>query len=77
MKLLQVLIAVDQLINTILGGYADETISSRAYRMQCKNKFWKYARIIIDCIFFWQKDHCYKSYLSEVERQHLPREFRD
>ena len=57
MKLLQVLIAVDQLINTILGGYADETISSRAYRMQCKNKFWKYARIIIDCIFFWQKDH--------------------
>lgn len=26
------LIAVDQLINTLLGGYPDETLSSRCYR---------------------------------------------
>lgn len=28
----QVLVALDQLVNTLAGGYADETISSRAYR---------------------------------------------
>ena len=27
-----VLIAIDQLANAVLGGYADETLSSRIYR---------------------------------------------
>lgn len=27
------LIAVDQLVNTLTGGWPDETLSSRAYRM--------------------------------------------
>ena len=77
MKPLQVLIAIDQTINTIFNGYADETLSSRAYRRQHKNKFWKYGRIFIDTLFFWQEDHCYKAYQSEVERRHYPKEFRD
>lgn len=77
MKLLQVLIAFDQLINTIFSGYADETISSRAYRRQDKNKFWKYGRIFIDFLFFWQKDHCYEAYKSELERKQYPKAFRE
>ena len=77
MKLLQVLIAIDQTINAIFNGYADETLSCRAYRRQHKNKFWKYGRIVIDALFFWQEDHCYKAYQSEVERRHYPKEFRD
>lgn len=32
MQIKQVLIALDQLANTLAGGYADETISSRCYR---------------------------------------------
>lgn len=28
----QVMVAVDQLVNTLLGGWADETLSARAYR---------------------------------------------
>ena len=28
----QILVAFDQLINTCIGGYADETLSSRAWR---------------------------------------------
>ena len=32
--LLQILVGVDQLGNTLLGGWADETISARAYRQQ-------------------------------------------
>ena len=33
----QVLIAVDQLLNTLTGGWADETISARAWRC---NSIW-------------------------------------
>lgn len=28
----QILVAIDQLINTCIGGYADETLSSRTHR---------------------------------------------
>ena len=77
MKLMQVLIAIDQLANTIFNGYADETLSSRAHRRQHKNRFWKYGRIVIDTIFFFQKEHCKKAYLSELERKQYPKDFRE
>lgn len=34
------LIAFDQLINTLLGGYPDETISSRAAKAMSAGKQW-------------------------------------
>lgn len=34
----QVLIAFDQLINALLGGWADETLSSRAWRHYVKGR---------------------------------------
>lgn len=77
MKMMQVLIAIDQLANTTLNGYADETLSSRAHRRQHKNKFWKYGRILIDALFFFQQNHCHKAYLSERERRQLPSNFED
>ena len=63
MKLRQVLIAIDQLANAILGGWADETLSSRAYREDRKRMV-----AVIDALFFWEHKHCYRSYLSERER---------
>ena len=75
MKVLQVLLAVDQLANTVFNGMADETLSARAYRRQHANKFWKYGRKFIDLLFFWQKDHCHQAYLSEIERKHLPSDY--
>lgn len=75
MKLLQVAIAFDQQINTLLGGYADETLSSRAWRCQNKSKFWRIARSVIDSIFFWQPNHCRQAYLSEKLRKQLPDNF--
>ena len=66
----QFLVAVDQLINTIFGGWADETLSSRAWRHQN----WQYR--FIDRLFFWQKDHCKSSFESEQNRLQLPPEFR-
>lgn len=77
---MQLLIALDQLLNTLIpGGMADETLSARAHRMRMKKqRLWGWTANAIDMLFFWQKDdkgrrnHCYQSYLSEKERRHLP-----
>ena len=66
----QILIAIDQLINALFGGWADETLSSRAYR-----EFPLVAQVI-DNLFFWQPEHCRDSYMSERERLQLPPELR-
>jgi hypothetical protein len=72
----QVLIAVDQLVNALLGGMADETLSCRAYRMYVRDRIVGIiAYKVINCIFFWEDDHCYSSYVSELNRRHLPKEF--
>jgi len=72
----QIPIAIDQLINTIFGGWADETISSRAHRMQRKSTTWSCFRKIIDGLFFWQKYHCREAYESEKNRLQCPPELR-
>ena len=55
--------------------YADESLSSRAYRWE-QNNITKYPRVIIDNIFFWEDKHCYNSYTSEREGRQLPPELR-
>lgn len=77
MSFQQVAIAFDQLCNAILGGMADETLSARAWRQRDKKKRWAFMRRFIDCLFFFQKDHCYESYKSEMVRNHLPKEYRE
>lgn len=73
----QVLIAIDQTINTLVWskdegfGMADETISARAWRLRGRAS-WGRARKLIDALFFWDKNHCEKSYHSERLRKHLP-----
>ena len=73
---LQVLIAIDQLLNTLLCGYADESMSSRAHRLAIERGR-KWPEKIIDALFFWQEDHCLKSYESELERSQLPPALRE
>ena len=66
------LIAVDQLINTLLGGWPDETLSSRCYRW-ARDGVRAWPRRVVDGLFFWQREHCKSSYESEREgRQSLP-----
>ena len=73
----QVLIAIDQTINTLVWakdegfGMADETISARAWRLQSR-PLWGVTRAMIDTLFFWDRNHCEKSYHSERLRKHLP-----
>jgi hypothetical protein len=71
MKIKQVLIALDQLLNTILGGWADETLSSRSHRC------WPRIEKAINLLFWWDPNHCYNSYLSEIQRRQFPPEMRN
>lgn len=75
---LQVMIAIDQLANTLLGGYADETLSSRAHRMRQKGQtYWRWTAGFIDMLFFWQESHCEAAWHSEMKRLQLPPHMRD
>lgn len=72
----QCLLALDQFINALTGGMSDETLSSRAFRMYVKGKYFGTAcYYLINWMFFWQNNHCYSAYVSELNRRHLPREF--
>lgn len=72
----QNILAVDQLFNTLFGGFADETLSSRAYRAELNGTWWgRWTRPLIDKLFFWQEGHCAISFRSEMERKQLPPEF--
>lgn len=76
-----VLIGIDQLVNTFFAGYPDETLSSRAYRWH-RDKIHLYPMQIIDTLFFMDTDpltgkkHCELSYISEQERLQHPPELR-
>lgn len=72
----QVLIGLDQLANTVLGGWADETLSARSFRMGVVSPRWRRLESIINCLFFWQTDHCWQSYQAEQQRLHSPPEER-
>jgi hypothetical protein len=70
MSLKQFAIAVDQLVNTLAGGWADETISSRAHRTSPR------LAKVIDTLLWFDEDHCRQSYLSERTRNQCPPELR-
>lgn len=70
-----VLIAVDQLFNAVIGGYCDETMSSRAWRWE-QDGVRSWPRRVIDRLFFWEPNHCRASFQSEREGRQLPPELR-
>ena len=74
----KVLIAVDQLINALLGNWPDETFSSQAWRWH-KDGVRSWPCKTRDAVFgaFGDKDHCQASYASEVMRRQFPPELRD
>ncbi|MCL1962468.1 MAG: pseudouridine synthase [Desulfovibrionaceae bacterium] len=75
--LLNIAIAIDQLLNTLLAGQPDETLSSRAHRMRVKGqRWWGWTANAVDLLFFWQSGHCEAAYQSELDRTQLPPEMR-
>lgn len=75
MGLKQVLIAFDQLVNTLIGGMADETLSAAAWRWQMEGKR-RWAYRLIDTLFFFEPNHCQQAWRSELLRSHLPTSYR-
>jgi hypothetical protein len=53
------LVSLDQFINTFLLGDPDETISSRAAKAQLKGKRW--GCVLCRLLDYVQKGHCLKS----------------
>lgn len=70
----QLLIAFDQLLNAALFGWADETLSARAWRMKDRSRKWAAARRAFDAVL--GKNHCLDSYVSERNRAQSPPEER-
>ena len=75
--MMQIAIAVDQLLNAICLGKADETLSARFYRNRNNSGWWSFWYRATNVLFFWQEDHCRASYYSELNRRQLPKEYRE
>lgn len=74
----QFLIALDQLANTVIRlpgdgrGWADETFSARLFRLHLEDRLSDRWYRAVDALFFWDANHCFESWRSEVERAQLP-----
>ena len=71
----RVMIALDQLVNAMTGGWPDETLSSRCWRME-RDNIRSWPRKLVDGLLFFDENHCRESYNSEQEGRQLPPEFR-
>jgi hypothetical protein len=71
---LNVLLAFDQWGNAITGGAPDETISSRAGRLEKKG--WRWAKVLCWGLNLIDADHCNKAIENEKRRAHFPEELR-
>lgn len=82
----QFAVACDQLLNTTLRdgpglarGWADETISSRCWRLSATLPTWERRRAAVDWValhVFKEKDHCLESFTSERLMRQFPPELR-
>lgn len=72
-----ILIAVDQDLNTILLGHPDETLSSRLGRSKGKERYiWVvWARLAVNTLFWFDKDYSSDgTILSHCEKSVMPLE---
>lgn len=70
----RIFIAIDQLLNTFLGGWPDETFSARCWRWHMKGIEW--PRRLVNYLVWWQKDHCYSAYGNELKREQTAEDYR-
>jgi hypothetical protein len=64
--LVAILVFLDCLVNLLLLGSFNETLSSRAHRMRIKPQpCWFWLADAIDFLLFWEPDHCRDQYERE------------
>ncbi len=78
MNLKGFLIGLDQAVNCLVRlsdgwGWPDETLSARAWRLREQHPK---LYLWIDRIMFFDRNHCQKSYVSEINRLHFPKAYR-
>jgi hypothetical protein len=64
--------ALSVLLNVLLGGSSNQTLSARNYELKRSgepNIVW-----VIDILFFWDKDHCMNSWLYWFLRKDVQHE---
>lgn len=65
------LISLDQLANTLIGGNPDVTISSHLWSMQNQSKPWKRLRLVVDYTFSpIEKHHCELSNYADADKDY-------
>lgn len=57
--------ALSQVVNALIGGNPNESLSGRAYRL--KDKGWGWLYKTLNTIFFFQEDHCQMAYEKDIE----------
>lgn len=73
----KLLVACDQLMNTLLGGWPDETLSSRFWRWHVAGvRSWPCRWLDRLAALFGDREHCRQSYESERTGRQLPPELR-
>ncbi len=91
----QAFLVADQALNVLLGGYADETLSARCFRLGRQARQagavdrWSRGEAFVNWLFVPQDmliqhrtgfypiaRHCERAYQSEIDRRHLPPEYR-
>lgn len=64
--ILNVLAAISQIVNALLGGHPNMTLSARCYRERDR-LVWGALRLIINAVFWFDEDHCYSSWVKDTE----------
>lgn len=70
---LRVLLGIDQLGNTLLGGAPDETISARSGRLQKTNRL---AKALCGALDVVDDEHCEDAIVHEQEQRHQDKFYR-
>lgn len=71
-------IGLDQTVNCAIKladgwGMPDEMLSARAWRLRRTHTM---LYRVIDGVFFWDANHCQECYQIELDRQQLPKGYR-
>lgn len=67
-------IAFSILLNVVLGGASNQTFSARNYRWKQQGK--PHLVWLIDTLVFWDKDHCFHSWIYFKTTRDLRKSFK-
>lgn len=69
---LNILIAIDRVINAMLTGDPDETLSSVAYRKWRDKGPWGFMMHVVNGLFWFTPEHCRLAYIHDRDRRLAP-----